>query len=186
MQNGNWFFALLPAREDAVSLARWAREHVDADVWRLYAAEDLHVTASFVGPLRAEVDAQRLAQAAANAVADLRPCRWELRGLEGFPSAHEAKRVLYVPLVAPGADLEEGNRAWWTELTRRLQAAAQSVGYAVPDTQVPHLTVARARGKSLPVPQLEAWSGQLWARQLHWMGPGKTQRYQSFAQVSWQ
>ncbi|MEY4774498.1 MAG: hypothetical protein RIT40_1533, partial [Planctomycetota bacterium] len=83
-------------------------------------------------------------------------------------------------------DLEEGNRAWWTELTRRLQAAAQSVGYAVPDTQVPHLTVARARGKSLPVPQLEAWSGQLWARQLHWMGPGKTQRYQSFAQVSWQ
>ena len=82
------------------------------------------MTASFVGPMRAGVDAERLAQAAAIAVADLRPCRWELRGLEGFPSGHEAKRVLYVPLVAPGADLEEGNRAWWTELTRRLQAAA--------------------------------------------------------------
>ena len=145
----------------------------------MYPAEDLHLTLGFLGPLRRADDVQRLASALASSLDGVPACELALDGLAGFPEPGDLKRVAYARVLLNG---ENGD--WWERTTRAVRAACAAAGYALPRDQVPHVTVARARGKWRVLPQLPPWRGWFACNAVELMGPGETRHYHSFAQVS--
>lgn len=176
---GNWFVACRPEPALAAGLTSWSRPAGLDGCWRTYAADDLHLTLGFIGGLRRSADAARLAEALAARLQGLAGAELELAGVAGFPEHGAEKRVAFVRVVLNG---ETG--AWWGKTTAAVREACAPLGYQLPEDQIPHLTIARARGKWRALPQLPPWRGRMTCTTVELLGPGTQGRYQSFAQVS--
>lgn len=177
--DGNWFVACRPDRALAAELETWSRQAGVEGGWRTYAADDLHLTLGFLGRLRSAGDVPRLADALRAGLHGLPEIALELDGVAGFPEPDAEKRVAYVRVLLNG---ESG--AWWRRATAAVREACAPLGYRLPESQVPHLTIARSRGKCRALPQLPPWRGRMACTSVELLGPGTQQRYRSFAQVS--
>ena len=122
------------------ALAQWGRLAADGAGLRAVRAESIHVTLCFLG-MRPVSEIDAIGAACADAV---RPPSFELAtgALVGFPPRRP--RVLAVAI-------EDGSRRLG-ELQDRLATALAELGVYRPEGRpfVPHATLARARGRSLP------------------------------------
>lgn len=180
LAGGNWFVGAWPPALVACEVSKWSEQALRQGGWRCSAAEDLHATLAFLGPLDVE-RARELSQALRAELRGLRPVRLRLGALEGFPAECSAKRVAYLALV----DEEQG--AWWSDAVGRTARACLRAGLARPPVGTPHLTVARPKSGPAPLPSARAPGWEFQVESLHLAcrrdGPG-IGRYMSFARIS--
>ena len=180
LAGGNWFVGAWPPALVACEVSKWSEQALRQGAWRCSAAEDLHATLAFLGPLDVE-RGRELSQALRAELRGLRPVRLRLGALEGFPAECSAKRIAYLALV----DEEQG--AWWSDAVGRTARACLRTGLARPSAGTPHLTVARERSGGAPLPSVRAPGGAFQVEAQHHAcrrdGPG-IGRYMSFARIS--
>ena len=139
-----------------ISLARLLRELGQfGHALRCQSPRGLHCTLRFLGDTSAET-ADPLAEAIAEAVADVRRFSVEITGLGAFPNP-DRPNVVWAGLQAPTLD----------DLFERIDAVASEFGYPSESRPFrPHVTLARVKGRPPPKlhPLLQEHSDTAWGK----------------------
>ncbi len=146
------FVGLAPDEHTVEELHAAAARVLDPARWRLYGARDIHLTLCFLGEVE-RTQAEPLVRALAESCSHLVAPKLEIAGLGAFPDAAQP-RVVWAGVRASEAGLEALHA-----IERAVTGAVERVGlpHAARGEFVPHLTLARPRGRA----NLDSGSGAL-------------------------